>query len=166
MGTIHSFLYYETHDDFLVLSYWQLLFYLTSTENEIRKGNALHGWVIWCKRKIIFKINLSRSKEFCKKGVQKAFLKIRSKTPVSGHSFYKIAVLSTSTLFKMWLEHNCFSGILRNFISSTFFHRTPLVAASEKYFEQKQPNSKFLKRTLEKKKNLDSLLFVARFAAF
>ena len=51
MGTIHSLLYYETHDDFLVLSYWQLLFYLTSTENEIRKGNALHGWVFDVKGK-------------------------------------------------------------------------------------------------------------------
>ena len=72
----------------------------------------------------------SLSKVFCKKGVLKNFTKFTGKHLCQSLFFNKVAGLRPATLLKKTLAQ-VFSCDFCEISKNTFFHRTPLVAASK-----------------------------------
>ena len=66
---------------------------------------------------------------FCKKGVLRNFTKFIGKHLYQSLFFNKVAGLGPATLLKRRLLHRCFPVNFVKFLRTTFFHRTPLVAA-------------------------------------
>ena len=137
---LYLFLYYEMHDDFWVLSYWQLLVYLISTEKRNSKGKY-SSWVgYWTWKENNFQKEF-QPEEFCQEGVLKFFAKIRRnpQCPTQVFSWNFAQFLGTLFLIEhlQWLFPNAI------------------------YFLQSENNKKE-----EQKDNSDSLVSAAWFAAF
>ena len=73
----------------------------------------------------------SRPEVFCKKGVLKNFVKFTEKHLCQSLFFNTVADLRPATLLQKRPWHRCFSFEFCQISNNTFFHRTPLVAASE-----------------------------------
>ena len=73
----------------------------------------------------------SRPEVFCKKGVLRNFAKFTGKHLCQSLFFNKVTGLRAATLLKKRLWHRCFTMNFLKFLRTHFFHRTPLVAASE-----------------------------------
>ena len=73
----------------------------------------------------IGQINSKIPEVFCKKGFLRNFAKFSGKTPVP------VTCARLATLLKKRLWHRCFSCHFCEIFINTFFHRTPLVVASE-----------------------------------
>ena len=73
----------------------------------------------------------SRPEMFCKKGVLRNFTKFTGKHLCQSLFFNKVADLKPATLLKKETLAQVFSCEFCKISKSTFFHRTPLVAASE-----------------------------------
>ena len=75
----------------------------------------------------------------CTKGVLKSFQNSQENSCVRVF-FNKVADLKPATLFKKRLWHRRFPVDFEKFLRTTFFYRTPPVAASELYFSSHQRN--------------------------
>ena len=127
---LYLFLCYEMHDDFWVLSYWQLLVYLISTEKRNSKGKY-SSWVgYWTWKENNFQKEF-QPEEFCQEGVLKFFAKIRRNPQCRSDSLNKLQILNLHLYWKsdsdtsVFLE---FCAIFRNTVS----YRTPPVAVSKR----------------------------------
>ena len=76
-------------------------------------------------------VGSSRPEVLCKKGVLKNFTKFTGKHLCQSLLFNKIAGLRPTTLLKKETLGQVFSSEFCEISKNTFFHRTPLVAASD-----------------------------------
>ena len=79
------------------------------------------------------KIRSSCPEVFGKKGVIKNFTKFTGKHLCESLFLNEVAALRPATLLKKKIWRTCFPVNFVKFFRATFFYRTPLVAASEKY---------------------------------